>query len=182
MTPKQTEVAIAILYRDGHFLMQLRDNIPGIVYPGCWGFFGGHLESNETPAIAVQRELKEEIGDVTFNLSLFASYRDTTVVRHVFQGPLTVPISQLILGEGWDLGLLSVEDIQRGRGYSERAGQARPICRPHQRILADFLSSPVATLFKYASARTTPGENCHANRMECDTAGEGGQLDHAPNS
>jgi len=30
------EVALAMLQRDGHWLMQLRDEIPSIVAPGCW--------------------------------------------------------------------------------------------------------------------------------------------------
>lgn len=54
-------VAIAILYRDNKFLMQLRDNIPTIVYPGYWAFFGGHIEPGETPEVAVRREVLEEI-------------------------------------------------------------------------------------------------------------------------
>jgi len=29
------EVALAMLQRDGHWLMQLRDEIPSIVAPGC---------------------------------------------------------------------------------------------------------------------------------------------------
>lgn len=33
------QVAIAILYRPGQFLLQLRDDIPGILYPAHWGFF-----------------------------------------------------------------------------------------------------------------------------------------------
>ena len=56
------EVAIAILPCDGKFLMQLRDNIPTILYPGVWGLFGGHLEAGETPEVAVEREILEEIG------------------------------------------------------------------------------------------------------------------------
>lgn len=38
------EVALAMLLRDGRWLMQLRDEIPTIVAPGCWGLFGGHLD------------------------------------------------------------------------------------------------------------------------------------------
>jgi len=30
------EVALAMLQRDGHWLMQLRYEIPSIVAPGCW--------------------------------------------------------------------------------------------------------------------------------------------------
>jgi hypothetical protein len=39
------EVAIAIIARKGKFLIQLRDDIPTIVYPGYWALFGGHLEN-----------------------------------------------------------------------------------------------------------------------------------------
>jgi hypothetical protein len=35
------EVVLAMLQRDGRWLMQLRDEIPSIVAPGCWGLFGG---------------------------------------------------------------------------------------------------------------------------------------------
>ena len=55
------EVAIAILFKDGQFLLQLRDNIPTIIYPGHWAFFGGHVEPGETAEAGVWRELKEEI-------------------------------------------------------------------------------------------------------------------------
>ncbi len=58
----QIQVAIAILYRENRFLMQLRDNDPRIVHPGCWGFFGGHIEPGESPEVAVVREVIEEIG------------------------------------------------------------------------------------------------------------------------
>ena len=55
------EVALAMLQRDGRWLMQLRDEIPNIVAPGCWGLFGGHLDPGETPEQALRRELLEEI-------------------------------------------------------------------------------------------------------------------------
>ena len=56
------QVSLAILYQEGRFLFQLRDNIPGIVHPGVWGLFGGHLEPEETPELCLKRELIEEIG------------------------------------------------------------------------------------------------------------------------
>ena len=49
------EVALAMLERQGKWLLQLRDDVAGIVYPGTWALFGGHLEPGETAMEAVQR-------------------------------------------------------------------------------------------------------------------------------
>jgi len=59
---------------------------------------------------------------------------------------LTVPIAQLVLTEGWDLGLLSLEDVRRGEGYSAVAGQVRPLGEPHRQILLDFVQQYPALL------------------------------------
>jgi 8-oxo-dGTP pyrophosphatase MutT (NUDIX family) len=138
----KAEVAIAILYQDNQFLMQLRDNNPNIVYPGYWAFFGGHIEPEESPEAAMWRELEEEIGYIPPTLVEFRRYtEDPQVVRHVFHAPLIVAVETLQLNEGWDLGLFTIEDIQRGDRYSDRAGQIRPLGEPHQKILSDFLDS-----------------------------------------
>lgn len=139
MNSKPAEVAIAILYRQDQFLMQLRDNIPSIIYPGYWAFFGGHLDPGETPEEAVKRELLEEIGYTPPSISPFRCYSDTEVIRHVFHAPLTVELNQLVLTEGWDMGLLTPEQIRTGSCYSQKADQVRPLGRPHQQILLDFL-------------------------------------------
>ncbi|MBF2079081.1 MAG: NUDIX domain-containing protein [Synechococcales cyanobacterium T60_A2020_003] len=146
MSQEPIQVAIAILHQDNQFLMQLRDNIPTILYPGVWAFFGGHLDPGERPGEGVIRELTEEIGYRPPTMGLFRVYKDAQIIRHVFHGPLTVPIYALELNEGWDLGLLSVADIHRGDRYSERAGDIRPLGAIHRQILLDFLDqhSPIA--------------------------------------
>lgn len=136
---KPVEVAIAILYSSDRFLMQLRDNIPGIFYPGHWGFFGGHLDPGETPEAAVKRELWEEISYTPPWVSEFGCYRDAKVLRHVFHAPLTVELEELVLKEGWDMGLLTPEQIKAGSCYSQKAAQVRPIGTPHQQILLEFM-------------------------------------------
>ena len=140
MSDRQIHVAIAILYRDGKFLMQLRDDVPGILYPGCWGLFGGHIETGETPEDALKRELLEEISYAP-EASLFGYYSDDRVCRHVYHAPLAVELNQLVLGEGWDMGLLTPQDIRCGECYSEKAEQVRPLGPAHQRILLDFIDN-----------------------------------------
>lgn len=140
MNIERVHVAIAILYQQGQFLMQLRDDIPGIVYPGHWGLFGGHIEPGETPAVAVERELLEEIGYTPPALSEFGCYSDSRVVRHVYHAPLTVELNQLVLNEGWDMGLLPPGQIRQGSSYSAKANQVRPLVLPAQQILLDFIS------------------------------------------
>ncbi len=39
--------------------MQLRDEMPSIVPPGCWGIFGGHLDPGEAPKLTLGRQLLE---------------------------------------------------------------------------------------------------------------------------
>ncbi|MDJ0799384.1 MAG: NUDIX hydrolase [Calothrix sp. MO_167.B12] len=142
MNHQPVHVAIAILHQDDKFLMQLRDNIPGILYPGYWGLFGGHIEAGETPQQAVKREILEEITyELPPTFSEFGIYADENVLRHVFHAPLSVELEQLVLNEGWDMGLVTSEDIQRGDCYSAIAQSTRPLGPVHQRILLDFMAN-----------------------------------------
>lgn len=135
------EVAIAILYQQDQFLLQLRDNIPNIAYPGHWGLFGGHLEPGEVPEVALVRELQEEICYAPQNAVKFGVYEDDRALRHVFAAPLTVGLEALTLMEGWDLGLLTRSDIERGNQFSDRANQIQPLGAIHRRILLDFINA-----------------------------------------
>ena len=133
------EVALAILPCEGKFLMQLRDDIPTILYPGLWGLFGGHMEAGETPEIAVEREVLEEIGYQITNPQKFGCYNDDRVIRHIFYAPLTVSLDRLVLTEGWDLGLITPAQIEAGFAYSAIAGEERPLGEIHQQIMLDFV-------------------------------------------
>ena len=135
------EVAIAIIHQDNQFLMQLRDDLPNIVLPGHWGFFGGHLDPGEDADTAIWRELEEEIAYVPDSLSLFRRIEDERVVRHFYHTELAVSLAQLKLQEGQDMGLCSIEDIRRGYKYSAKVGEERPLGRPHQQALLEFLRS-----------------------------------------
>ena len=55
------QVAVGVLFRpDGRFLLTTRP--PGKAYAGHWEFPGGKIESGETLAQALTRELQEELG------------------------------------------------------------------------------------------------------------------------
>lgn len=46
----------------GRFLLQRRDDKPGIAHPGKVAFFGGGREEGESPLDCIVREIAEEIG------------------------------------------------------------------------------------------------------------------------
>jgi len=61
-TLRHREFACAIIIDlQGRFLLQQRDDVPGIIHPGKVGFFGGHRENDETYLQCVVREIHEEI-------------------------------------------------------------------------------------------------------------------------
>jgi len=54
-------VAALLLLEDGRYIMQLRDDIASIWYPGHWGLFGGGVDDGEDEIAALRRELWEEL-------------------------------------------------------------------------------------------------------------------------
>jgi 8-oxo-dGTP pyrophosphatase MutT (NUDIX family) len=61
-TPHPSDAVAAIIVdAQGRYLVQHRDELPGIFYPGHWGCFGGALNSGEEPMHALVRELREEL-------------------------------------------------------------------------------------------------------------------------
>ncbi len=54
-------VAALLVLEDGRYIMQLRDDIPDIWYPGHWGLFGGGVDAGEDDIAALRRELWEEL-------------------------------------------------------------------------------------------------------------------------
>ena len=54
-------VAALLVLQDGRYVMQLRDRLPSIFYPGHWGCFGGAVCDGELPLAALERERDEEL-------------------------------------------------------------------------------------------------------------------------
>lgn len=89
---------------DGRFLLQHRDDKPGIDNPGMWGSFGGRVEPYETPDDGFVRELQEELSWQPRSFELFAGvpYRpdDRNQLIYIYAAPVEVAIDALVLGEG----------------------------------------------------------------------------------
>jgi len=145
MNSPLVEVTLAILHQDGRFLMQLRDDIPTIVHPGIWGFFGGHIEPGEDATAGLIRELTEEIAYSPEQVALFCEQTEERVHdwvrRYYFYAELTVPMSDLVLSEGQDMALCSPSEIQAGEKYSKKLGEVRQMGKHHRQTLLDFIDS-----------------------------------------
>jgi 8-oxo-dGTP pyrophosphatase MutT (NUDIX family) len=104
------EVAAAILVgTSGRLLFQQRDDIPGLLYAGLIGLFGGHREGSETPAECLARELLEETGEAfapdRFEplVELRAAYPNGGGINGSFYVVRNVPIERLVITEGTPL-------------------------------------------------------------------------------
>lgn len=116
----QQIIAKAIIVDEaGRYLMQLRDDIPTIALPAHWGLFGGAADKDETPSLALQRELEEELG---FRPILFEWFTEALFVLPapalgVVHGIwFVVPVSaaqvrSMVLQEGEAMALLSLPEI-----------------------------------------------------------------------
>lgn len=128
-------VALAMLEREGRWLLQLRDDIEGIVHPGLWGLFGGHLDLGEHPAQAIRRELREEIGWEADSLPFWFEHHDARLTAHYFRSSLTVPLAELTQTEGQDMVLAGLDELRSGRVWSPRLQEGRGLAPSLQRAV-----------------------------------------------
>ena len=123
---------------DGRWLLQLRDDIEGILYPGQWALFGGHLDPGETPEVALRRELEEEINWAGSELKPWFELRDDKRVRHFFRGPLAVPFGSLTLLEGQDMVLVELDELLTGSIWSPKCQQRRSLAPSLKRAVQEL--------------------------------------------
>lgn len=80
----RTEIAVAILARDGLVLLAHRHPLRRW-YPDCWDLVGGHVEPGESPRDAVIRECREELGvQVGEPSPVPLTCSDPTLAMHAF--------------------------------------------------------------------------------------------------
>jgi 8-oxo-dGTP diphosphatase len=96
----------------GRILLQLRDDIPTIPFPGMWAIPGGMLEPGETPLACIVREVEEELGvrippaEVTHLMTRTRSYG----IEHTFTARLDVPAEDIALTEGQRVAWFPVDE------------------------------------------------------------------------
>jgi 8-oxo-dGTP diphosphatase len=130
------QVAQVILFdRYGRLLIYLRDNKPGIPYPNHWDFFGGHLESGETPDQALVRELEEELGLPLKDWKFFRTYDCSEGdaypnVKYIYWSRIEQGVDEMTLREGQMLKSIELEERLQFR-FANVLG----------RILEDFVAA-----------------------------------------
>ena len=109
-SPTHREFACALIIDTfGRFLLQQRDDIPGIVQAGKIGMFGGHREAHESFLECVAREIREEISYVVpeHRFEYLGSYNDADIdtggvgtLRGEFFILPDIPVDELVVTEG----------------------------------------------------------------------------------
>jgi len=130
------EVSLAMVEKEGQWLLQLRDDLDWIVAPGCWGLFGGHLEPGESPEEALRRELLEEISWRVEAVHYRFTHRNSQRVLHFFYATLLDPLESLCLREGLDVALAAPEVMRRGLIWSPALQEYRPLAPSLQLAVA----------------------------------------------
>ncbi|MBV8168994.1 MAG: NUDIX domain-containing protein [Alphaproteobacteria bacterium] len=112
-------VGAIIVTPDQRFLLQRRDHVPHIWYPGAWGLFGGGIDPGESERDALRRELREEIGLELGEARLFTRFQfdcafvgDGMIDRTFFEVPLTLDaVAGLRLSEGREMALIAADQV-----------------------------------------------------------------------
>lgn len=119
LRPSNAAVALIVVGQRSRYLMQLRDQKPGIFYPGHWGLFGGAIDVGEAPEATLQRELAEELQLSGVELRYFTEFEFDfgfcgygRLIRRCYEVRLAEELlAQLVLGEGSDMRAFTASEI-----------------------------------------------------------------------
>ncbi|MBI3320385.1 MAG: NUDIX domain-containing protein [Candidatus Omnitrophica bacterium] len=125
-------VVVILPYVGKKVLMQLRDAKAGIVFPGCWGFFGGSMQKGETPEACARRESREELGLHLkrlhkLGISRIPEQGHCTAHSYYCAWGFDRSLEDVQLREGADLGFFSLEDVLSKQLFSTRFKRFYPV-------------------------------------------------------
>ncbi|MCU0495863.1 MAG: NUDIX domain-containing protein [Anaerolineae bacterium] len=112
-------VGAILLNERGEILLQQRDDKPDLRYAGYWTFFGGAVETGESPDEAIVRELIEEL-ELSIPLQFWQSYvcpartvaGEVQTTNHLYIGLVTQDLTTLTLHEGQTMRYFTPEEAQ----------------------------------------------------------------------
>ena len=105
---------------DGRYVMQRRDDRPGLLLPGHWACFGGTVDPGEDGPAAMRRELREELELEAREVTLFT---EITMRLPLPKGPrwdrmtfFLVPVTdgeigRMVVHEGQGKGVFTPEAL-----------------------------------------------------------------------
>ncbi len=103
-------------------LLVLRDDKPTIICPNMWDLPGGHVESGETAAECIVREMLEEIEVNVEGCRLFKVYEFSDRTEHVYTMNAEFDVERMVLHEGQMLRWFSrkeAEETMLAYGFNE---------------------------------------------------------------
>lgn len=102
---------VVIRNAQGKYLLQMRDDTPGIVAPLTWDFFGGGIQEGEEPMNAAIREMREEL-DLSDEGGLEPAFRGKigAVEGHLFMLRRTVEWGEFRVLEGAGAGFFTPQE------------------------------------------------------------------------
>ncbi|HSX33072.1 MAG TPA: NUDIX domain-containing protein [Candidatus Saccharimonadales bacterium] len=111
---------------DGRYILQLRDDKPGIVDPGKLSLFASRLQDGETPNSAALRTLLEEasIGLSEDKLKFYARFEKNPArhhgagASHVFVATIPVDPAQITVHQGQGYRLVTPNELQESQTAS----------------------------------------------------------------
>jgi 8-oxo-dGTP pyrophosphatase MutT (NUDIX family) len=111
-------VAAILIGKKNRFLLQKRDDVNDIYFPGYWGLFGGKIENFETSEDAIRREIFEELGVFFEDFKYFLEIKfrcpkfDNKIHKRIFfKCHTTLSEVDFTLGEGEDLRYFSIDEL-----------------------------------------------------------------------